>query len=951
MEKIIVGPINSGLRNNVEPFNIDNDSFPTLINALQWRGRVKRKRGTKFFGRLQVINQAGNSPVRAAPTLTQTTDGTNTLTIVDVLADPGVNLRATYTNGEISPGSVTIVVSGLGGTFVDTGEDGILLGANTVAGTSTINYSTGRVVIVFITPPGAGQTITVAFNYYPLLPVMGIDDFALKNNDFPGTIAFDPRNSYNIDTAQPYNITDTNYYKNPSSSGSYVEKGTWTPFHWNGQDYQQFWTTNYEGSLWATNGIDTPFTGATIGLQFATISAIALLTPNTVLITISIPNVLVQGDFVFVNEVVGMQGINWQTGYVTAVVNGVTADITVVFPSATITGAYGGGGIVQSLTNSFYPDKDVIRYYDGSPTAGSITALNFVLNQGWVNFMPPLSQSPFTIGDAPARIYYLVGARMILPFKDRLLFIGPVIQSSTLNALPIYLQDTVVYSSNGTPYYNASYTNTPTATIDLPTSATNNFVASFLVPTNQTAVPPTFFADSTGFGGYVSAGLDQPIITADSNQDVIMMGFNPSYQSRFVYTGNDIIPFNFFTVNSELGSSSTFSIINMDTGVITKGPRSYTIASQVAVKRIDLQIPDEVFEVNLKVNGNERFCAYRDFINEWIYFTYPGNTIGYKFPNTTLFYNYRDDSWATFYECYTAYGNFRPRTGLTWNTLDVGTWAQWNAPWNSGETTLLNAIVLAGNQQGFLMKRHNETGEGTSLFIQSISGSTVTSPNHCLNAGDYILISDASGTIGALINGKVFSVYNTTDNTFDLNPSIDPTGLTYFGNGLITRYYIPQIQTKQFPTSWGYGRKTRLGTQQYLLSKTTDSQITLQIFLSQDAGNAWNDGPIVPDSVNIENSGLVYSQVLFTCPESTNLGLTAANTNLQQLNLLSSNGNVNNSQQQIWHRINTSLIGDTIQVGFTLSDAQMRDEQLRYQTAEIELHGFMLDAYPSQLLS
>ena len=51
-EKIIVGPINRGLRTDRTPFVIDNDSFPTLINAYQWRGRVKRKRGTDFLVRL-----------------------------------------------------------------------------------------------------------------------------------------------------------------------------------------------------------------------------------------------------------------------------------------------------------------------------------------------------------------------------------------------------------------------------------------------------------------------------------------------------------------------------------------------------------------------------------------------------------------------------------------------------------------------------------------------------------------------------------------------------------------------------------------------------------------------------------------------------------------------------------------------------------------------------------
>ena len=51
-EKLIVGPVNKGLRNDRTPFVIDNDSFPTLVNAYQWRGRIKRKRGTALLTRL-----------------------------------------------------------------------------------------------------------------------------------------------------------------------------------------------------------------------------------------------------------------------------------------------------------------------------------------------------------------------------------------------------------------------------------------------------------------------------------------------------------------------------------------------------------------------------------------------------------------------------------------------------------------------------------------------------------------------------------------------------------------------------------------------------------------------------------------------------------------------------------------------------------------------------------
>ncbi len=414
-------------------------------------------------------------------------------------------------------------------------------------------------------------------------------------------------------------------------------------------------------------------------------------------------------------------------------------------------------------------------------------------------------------------------------------------------------------------------------------------------------------------------------------------------KTKLIYTGNDLVPFNFIFINSEYGSSSTFSAVNLDKGVISLGQRGFVITSQNEAVRIDLEIPDEVFEINLLNNGIERVCSQRDFISEWIYFTYPVNTVSTSFPNQTLQYNYRDQSWGIFKECYTTYGTFRKKSGETWATIgdSFPTWVQWNKPWNAGSTTLLQPTVIAGNQQGFIVFRDYGTAESNSLYIRSLSNSTITSPDHSLQNGEYIIISGCIGTSSSELNGKIFSVANVTQNTFALNPTIT-SGLTYLGKGVIKKMYPPFIQTKQFPLAWNMGRKTRIGVQQYLLSTTANGQITLNIYLSQDADNAYNSGNIVP-STNVDNSSLLYSTILYTCPESTNLGLTPANVNLQMPTAV--------AQSQIWHRVNTSLIGDTVQLGFTLSDTQLRDIDFKSQFAEIELHSIIIDVSPSMLLS
>ena len=886
---IVVGPIPSGLRNDVEPFNVDNGSFPVLRNAYQWRGRVKRKRGTEFLNRLTFYILDG--------TTIGTLDGSGNLT---------VNLITTFVpvadddTASIRPG--TIILTDGTNDFTDDSAGNILI--NGMAGGGSINYNTG---VLTLTGGVAAQPVTGTFGYYPGLPVMGIEDLILNPNDFTGTLGFDTRYAYNILNLVPYLVYQVNYYKNETTAAytNYVAKTAWTPLSWNGQDYQQFWTTNYEGALWATNGVTVPFSPTNIGMQYKPIVAVTVTAggpPATASLQIN-NHGLVVGDFVFINEVVTTTGINWQTGYVTTVTD--ANNIVVTLPNATIA-TNGTGGIAQYLTNRSDATKDCIRWYDGDPTNGIVTGLANTGNKGWINFMPPLSYEPYSIAGLPPAIYYLVGAKVILQFKDRLLFFGPVVQTSAVGS-QVYLQDTVVYSQDGVPYYTASFT----GDVRLATTVFN----PILVPDNETANPNAFFADQTGFGGFIQAGLAQQITTVTSAQDVLLVGFTGS-KTRLVYTQNDLLPFNFFLISTEDNSISTFSAINMDLGDLAYGSRGFTSTTQTDSNRFDLTIPDEAFQVKLTDNGSERFTAQRDYISEWIYFTYPSIDETYRFPTQSLQYNYRDNSWAIFKEAYTSYGPFRKRTGYTWQTVGLvyPTWSSWNVPWSAGASTLLQPDVLAGNQQGFLILRNKGTDEATSLQIQGFTGNLVTSIDHCLSDNDYIQITGVLGTVSQEVNGKVFRVYGTDDDTFRIDPPIVGSG-TYLGGGLIKRFSVPFIQTRQFPTAWAFGRKTRLGVQKYLLTTTDVSEITLLIYLSQNADSAYNSGPIVPEISSLNNA-LIYSTVLYTCPESTNLGLTPANINLQTPTAV--------SQAQIWHRVNTSLLGDTVQLGFTLSDAQMR---------------------------
>src|SRR5258708_9982184 len=136
-EKLIVGPVNRGFTNNREPFVIDNDSFPALVNAYQWRGRIKRKRGTSLLGRLQRFFNSNTTLYNLGSTFI-VLNGSGAGNILT-----GFGLEA---NGNIVPGSVQLTdQSDANQLYTDLLMNGTLQG--TTGGTGTINYATEAITI------------------------------------------------------------------------------------------------------------------------------------------------------------------------------------------------------------------------------------------------------------------------------------------------------------------------------------------------------------------------------------------------------------------------------------------------------------------------------------------------------------------------------------------------------------------------------------------------------------------------------------------------------------------------------------------------------------------------------------------------------------------------------------------------------------------------------------
>lgn len=1045
-DSIYIG-VTGGLTTNPLPFNIDNESFPNMYNFYSWRKRVKKKRGTLFLGRatyqikrvlnatpptvyeygqLRLTADAGNLFVGV---VTNVINGTTTqivfkghifnigdiVTVSGVLGSTGVNGERTvvvknansitvnydssldppYTTGgqviftfetpSVKVGSIDVTVGV--NAYTDDPMDGTLLKNGLPDPGSTINYATGAIVIA---GGGAGDLIGT-YDVYPLLPAMGARDISITPNtvNYAALMAFDQSYSYQTNQASSNaNFFVTSFYKNTN-----------IPFKWSGQDYQQFNSTNYQGAFWATNGKPGfHFVNATYDAGSGTANI------DFTFLKGGVPyKNLIVGDVLWFNEWTGGSTLNGVTGTVSVIIDATLGQYTVAF-SAAVTVI--GSAIAQLLTNSII-GQDGIKWYDGDPTNG--TGIPQVNGKGWVNFAPPLTATSVSIDNLNTGTYYLVGALIIVPFKDRLLCFNPTIATSS--GAQFNLDDGVIWSQNGTPYY----------TVDKSGTAS-------LIPNGQTSQLTAWYVDQTGLGGWRVAGINNVLKTVGTNEDALIVGFDgDGRKARFVYTGDDFDPFLFFSISSELPSSSTFSSISLDQGVIDIGGYGIAVTDQQSTRRVDLQIPDSIFQIQNANNGTSRVSGIRDFFREWIYFCYPLNTsnsgttanISYTFPTQTLMYNYRDNTWAYFYENFTCQGYYRPSLKKTWATLPFKTWASWREPWNSGTGSVLFPNVIAGTPQGFFLVKSQGTNEAQTCAIFSISSaggkSQINSPNHCVSAvnpntgdGDYLLFDNVlglktfaitgitnanpcvltctsslllnkdttiSGVVGMTeLNGNTYTIIAKTSTHITIN--VDSTNFTpyesggfatsafnnlvgkvikvidednfvvdikspqfvteYLGNGSFAKLCQPLLQTKQFPVYWDQGRQVRLCAQKYLMDNTDSSQCTVQIYLSQDPDLPYSSAARVPPP-----NALIYSELLYTCPESTNIGLTPANTNLQMPTA--------EGQFQIWHRSNTSLIGDSVQIGITLSDAQMRN--LVYAQSEITLHGMVLVTQPGPHLA
>lgn len=843
LDKFMIVPFESGLQTNVRPFLIMDDSFEVLENAYVYRGRLRKRFGSRYtgygwdasnvaqlFSRLRVQVGTIGSPVSPVPA--------------------GLFLRGQ----QISAGDQIFTIWQLGtpASMLATGP-----------GTGTANTSTGA-----FTLSGTGLASNTPIWWYPNNPVMGIATYQLGSPENEPTYAFDTQYAYLY----------ANGYWQRSTAGS-------SDPVWHGDNLNFFDTAMWLGVTSAQVAMFVTNFNATVGAPQATDDPLWSFS-NTYFIGNTSGGGTASGT---------APGDIWEIGQ-TFLVG--TQWFTVTASSGALTTAGPGSGTFNTVTGAYTftgVGANVSIYFN---TAAGI----------WSPFYPYTNPG----GGAPQTGPYVASCRLIIAFRNRLLLLNTV-------------------ENNGGPDGGANQQYVARCRFSANSSP---FVTNAWYEINVTDNAGNSTSSFAG-GGYIDAYTDEAIIACEFIKDRLIVFFERSTY-ELAYTGNELQPFLWQKINTELGSESPLSTIPFDKQVLTIGNVGVHACNGANVDRIDTKIPQNVFSISLSGNDNLRVQGVRDYFPELAYWTYcsTNSPSQFVYPNKILLYNYQNQSWAVIDDCITAFGYIEQQPALTWAEIE-DTWENFDEEWQSGSLGYDSRRVVAGNQQGyvFFIDVDSTRNAGVMQITQIVQANGFTYLQvyaNTLAAGDYIQVQNCQGTNFANINTQIVPVisnvgYNTSTHMEFSSADwikvqfVPNATLTYTGGGTVARVSNYNILSKQWNPYITDNQNVHLQRIEFGVEATAKGQVTVDYYPSATEISMLQAGT--------DTGAIMGSGILETSPYS------AVYYPLEQF------------QKRLWHSVYFQSTGECIQINIYMSDVQMRNPSI--SLADFQCDGMTIICQPS----
>jgi hypothetical protein len=429
-------------------------------------------------------------------------------------------------------------------------------------------------------------------------------------------------------------------------------------------------------------------------------------------------------------------------------------------------------------------------------------------------------------------------------------------------------------------------------------------------------------ATSEGKGGsFVDATTEEQIVSAEFIKDRLIVYFERSTW-ELAYTGNQIGPFVWQKLNTELGSEAPNSTVPFDKIILTVGNTGIHACNGSNVERIDTKIPDQIFQINTNNMGTTRVAGIRDYSVEMVYWSFPSvnENVNDIFPNRVIVYNYRNNSWSFNDDCITVFGYFEQQPDLIWSSM-TQTWEEANMTWNSGVLEAQSRQVIAGNQEGFVFlvqADYSQNAAAMQLTNITVNGTglNLTIINHTLQVNDFIYLQNLVQVILNPLDPThsptfIFKIQQVIDsNTVFINPAT-LVG-TYDGGAYVARVSQINMLSKQWNPYVDKGRDVYLAKIDFNVLKTTAGAVTVDYYPSYTSLSMINEGTAT--------GTIMGSSVLEMFPYPV--------------------VPIESVQTMLWHQVYFQTQGEAIQINITLNDEQMLGIATAF--SDFELEGLVL---------
>lgn len=534
----------------------------------------------------------------------------------------------------------------------------------------------------------------------------------------------------------------------------------------------------------------------------------------------------------------------------------------------------------------------------------------------------PTNTQPYTVTKSKMGSPTIIGsyvqtARIVVAFKDRLLLLN-TIENNANGAIAF---DPMNPTTTGiTPTTYATSTNTAFPQRCRYSHNGSPFTDNAFLEPNQIYKNGSNAQVSADGAGFIDATTEEQIISAEFIKDRLIVYFERSTW-ELAYTGNQVLPFVWQKINTELGSEATFSTVPFDKVILSIGNTGVHACNGANVERIDNKIPDEIFKINNKNEGVKRIAGIRDYYVEMVYWTFPSTAEEQIeiYPNQVLVYNYKTGSWALNDDCITTFGYFEQQLDTTWE-IAQGTWQEANFTWDSGVTHAQFRQVIAGNQQGYVyLIIPDESSNPPVMQITNMTypgGQSVilTVIDHTLTLGDYVAVENAQGVTG--INDEIYQVSVIVDkDTVRIFPA-SFTG-TYTGGGTLRRVSNIQILSKQWNPYVNKSRNVYLAKIDFCVERTADGQVTVDYYPSYTSLSMIDEGTATN---TIMGTGVLETNPYPDFPLEV-------------------------EQDRLWHPVYFQTQGESVQIFISLSDEQIRNPEIAFE--DFQLEGLVLYTQPT----